>query len=300
VSRPSFQFYTKDWRSNSKLRRCSPAARGVWVDILCALHDSDEYGVARYSLKELASEVGASMAHVRELVDRGVLKGSDKVVDEPFVYVPRSGRKDGAPVTLIPVQPGPIWYSSRMVKDEYVSTNRGIGTRFGEAPKTPPDHSPKPPLGEGTGEGSGAHTRAGPSSSSSSATAVGKDSEAIASAAAAAPPDPKDAIFALGLPLLTQAGVSERNARSFLGFLRKGNRDEEVVDAIRRCAAERASAPVEFLQGCLRTATKGGETAWQRSQRERIAAFAPSVAAKPPGPAQPSAEVIDVTARRVG
>lgn len=154
MSRPSFQFYTKDWRSNSKLRRCSPAARGVWVDILCALHDSDEYGIARYPLKELASEVGASMAHVRELVDKGVLKGTDSGLAGALVYVPRSGRREGPPVTLLPEQPGPLWYSSRMVKDEHVRTVRGEGSRFGaedgDSPKSAPKRSPKPPLSDGS------------------------------------------------------------------------------------------------------------------------------------------------------
>lgn len=172
MSRPSFQFYTKDWRSNSKLRRCSPAARGVWADILCALHDSDEYGIARYPLKELASEVGASMSHVRELVDKGVLKGSDTELSEPLVYVPRSGRKEGPPVTLLAVQPGPIWYSSRQVKDEHVRIHRGESSRFGEddggpsaptpkqAPKAAPLPSPKPPLGDGSSIASASATAA--------------------------------------------------------------------------------------------------------------------------------------------
>ena len=51
MKRPSFQFYVADWRLDQKLRRCSPAARGVWIDILCLLHDSDEqYGVLRWPL----------------------------------------------------------------------------------------------------------------------------------------------------------------------------------------------------------------------------------------------------------
>lgn len=158
MSRPSFQFYTKDWRANSKLRRCSPASRGVWVDILCALHDSDEYGIARYPLKELASEVGASLAHVRELVEKGVLKGSDSAYNEPLIYRPKSGRKEGPPVTLLDRQAGPIWFSSRMVKDEYVRNNRGESSRYGddegEAPKPPKKPAPKPPFGDGSSSAS--------------------------------------------------------------------------------------------------------------------------------------------------
>ena len=66
MKRPSFQFYPGDWQSDLKLRRCSAAARGVWIDILCALHDSDDgYGLLRWPLKEIASTVGANMAHVR-------------------------------------------------------------------------------------------------------------------------------------------------------------------------------------------------------------------------------------------
>ena len=90
-------------------------------------------------------------------------------------------------------------------------------------------------------------------------------SEAIASAASAAPPgsadpppDPAEAIFALGLPLLTQAGVAEKSARSFLGFLRKQAKerggDPAVVQALHRCADAKALQPVEFLQGCFKAA----------------------------------------------
>lgn len=155
MKRPSFQFYPGDWTSDLKLRRCSPAARGVWVDILCAFHDSDDgYGLLRWPLREIANTVGASMAQVKELVDKGVLRGSDSEVSEAFVYIPRSGRKDGEPVTLIGPQAGPIWYSKRLVKDEYVRTIRGESTRFGEpsgeTPKPVTKGAPKPPLSDGT------------------------------------------------------------------------------------------------------------------------------------------------------
>lgn len=158
--RPSFQFYPKDWRTDANLRRCSPAARGVWLDVICVLHDSQEYGLVRYPLKELASAAGASMAHVRELVDKHVLRGAEAGECEPCVYVPKHGRREGAPVTLVPTQPGPIWYSKRMVKDEYVRTVRGEGTRFGDSPKEDETSSPKPPFGDG------------PSSSSSSSSST--------------------------------------------------------------------------------------------------------------------------------
>lgn len=173
TTRPSFQFYPGDWRKNANLRRCSPAARGIWMDVLCVLHDSDEYGVVRWPLVDLANAAGAPIKLVRELVDKSVLKGGDKTITEPFVYRPISGRQEGDPVELVPVQAGPLWYSSRMVKDEYVRQRRGEATRFGEdgggaggspkpAPKVPPkrtpksspDDSPKGGFGEDKGDGS--------------------------------------------------------------------------------------------------------------------------------------------------
>lgn len=165
MSRPSFQFYPGDWRKNANLGRCSKAARGAWIDVLCVLHDSDEYGVARYPLRELANASSCPPALLRELVDKDVLKGADADgTVAAFVYVPRSGRKDGAPVTLIPEQSGPLWYSSRMVKDEHVRHVRGEGTRFGDedgpSPKRGSKAAPKPPKGDG------------PSSSSSSSASA--------------------------------------------------------------------------------------------------------------------------------
>lgn len=151
MKRPSFQFYPGDWQSDLKLRRCSPAARGVWLDLLCAFHDSDDgYGLLRWPLKDIANTIGASLSHVRELVDKGVLRGSDKELSEALVYIPRSGRKEGPAVTLVAPQAGPIWYSKRMVIDEHVRTIRGESSRFGWPDGESLKPAPKPPLGDGT------------------------------------------------------------------------------------------------------------------------------------------------------
>jgi hypothetical protein len=191
VSRPSFQFYPKDWRNNANLRRCSPAARGAWMDVMCVLHDSDEYGLVRWPLKELANAAGVSIGLARELVDKSVLKGNDKTLDAALVYTPRSGRREGPPVTLVPVQDGPVWFSSRMVKDEYVRTIRGEGTRFTEdnqpSPKPGANRAPNPPFGDGPSS----------SSSSSSSTAVTSSSNSTGSSPPPAgdglltPPEPE-------------------------------------------------------------------------------------------------------------
>src|SRR5690606_28927638 len=145
--------------------------KGIWIDVMCVLHDQDEYGIARWPLAEIAQAVGATKAKLKRLVDKGVLKGADAGdTCDPFVFVPRSGRRNGDPVTLIEQQDGPLWYSSRMVLDEYKRMVRG-GTEA--SPNSAPDTSPKGDIGEGIddapkGTPDPSPSRAGASSPSSS------------------------------------------------------------------------------------------------------------------------------------
>lgn len=246
--RPSFQFYPGDWMSDLKLRRCSPAARGVWVDVLCALHDSDDgYGFLRWTLKELAKTVGASMTHMRELVDKGVLRGSDTELAEPLVYVPRSGRKTGAPVVLIATQPGPIWYSKRLVKDEHIRTTRGESSRFGASPSA----SPKGGFGDVKSDGS--------STSSPSPTSLidTEDKER----AERAPPDEPDLSghqpteAGLVCRAMRLAGFSQTNPGDpvFVELLKAGATEAEFVDSAK---AALASEPVPKGWGWVLTRVK--------------------------------------------
>ena len=170
--RPSFQFYPADWLSNANLKRCTHEQQGIWINVMCLMHDSPTaYGVLPWPLKEIAQAANCRESLLVDLVRKGVMKGADPGETCPaFVFTPYHARKKGEPVTLIQPQPGPLWYSSRMVRDEYVRQLRGQGTRFGDeddgqdddapkpSPNPSPKPSPKPPLGDG------------PSSSSSSSS----------------------------------------------------------------------------------------------------------------------------------
>lgn len=162
MKRPSFQFYPADWRSNAKLRRCSDAARGAWVDVLCLLHDADEYGVLRWPLVDIAQASGVKIKLLRELSEKGVLKGADKGA-EPYVWAPTHAGRKGDPVELVEPGAGPCWYCSRFVRDEYIRQRRGANSRFGDE-NPPPKAAPKPSPKGGFGE----HEGYGASSASSS------------------------------------------------------------------------------------------------------------------------------------
>jgi hypothetical protein len=150
LKRPAIQFYPGDWKINGNLRRCSWGARGVWIEIMGMFHDSDEYGVLRWPLKEIAQSLGAPKALLTELVEKTVLKGIDKGSCTEFVFRAKHAGKLGDPVVLIPEQAGPIWFSSRMVTDEYKRKAAGANTRFGSPSQREGD---APSHGDGDNQG---------------------------------------------------------------------------------------------------------------------------------------------------
>lgn len=116
MPRPSFQFYPADWRGNHKLRRVDFKYRGIWIEVMCLLHDSDEYGILRWSLDEVSSAVPCHVNQLQHLIDKGILKGAPSgKSSEAVTFVDKKRREH----VVLPPQPGPIWFSSRMVIDEY-------------------------------------------------------------------------------------------------------------------------------------------------------------------------------------
>jgi len=79
---PAFMFYPGDWQKDPCLRRCSKAAKGVWMDMLCLLFECPVRGVfvdasgKPWSDEEIAEaiggDIGANLGHIAELVSKGV------------------------------------------------------------------------------------------------------------------------------------------------------------------------------------------------------------------------------------
>lgn len=59
--RPSFQFYPGDWLKDPALRSVSLASRGLWIDMLCLMHESDRRGYLYLSGKPVTAEQLARM-----------------------------------------------------------------------------------------------------------------------------------------------------------------------------------------------------------------------------------------------
>lgn len=87
---PAFQFYPADWLRDGGLRSCSPAARGLWMDLLCWMHDAPARGRlvkangAEYTPAEIARMAGftpgQAKRHLAELEAAGVLSRDDRGV----------------------------------------------------------------------------------------------------------------------------------------------------------------------------------------------------------------------------
>ncbi len=63
--------------------------------------------------------------------------------------------------------------------------------------------------------------------------------------------DHGEIIFGYGLSMLTNAGTAEKQARSFLGGLRKAHGDEALIDKLRDCAKAKPLQPLEWLAAAL-------------------------------------------------
>jgi hypothetical protein len=64
-------------------------------------------------------------------------------------------------------------------------------------------------------------------------------------------PSTDEIIFSFGVPLLVNAGTPEKQARSFLGGLRKAHGDEALVNSLRECIRAKPLQPLEWLAACL-------------------------------------------------
>lgn len=232
MKRPAFQFYPADWRKDMALQSCSVAARGLWVDMLCIAHECEPYGHLTVNGKPMtAAQIGRHtglterecVKLVTELEDAGVLSRTEE---------------------------GAI-FSRRMVRDEDIRQRRAEGGKAGsEHGIKGAEHGSKggrPPKGRGVSE---PPLEPPPSSSSSPS---GNSSVPDGTGSAAAPPSDRDSVFAVGVTLLTAAGVEDRNARSFLAQQSKAHGDAVVLDALNRCAAERPIQPIPWLIAALKS-----------------------------------------------
>jgi hypothetical protein len=83
---PYMKWYPSDWRADPRLRMCSLAARGLWIDLISYMHEGEPYGHLLIDGKapsepDIAALVARPLSEVRkalvELAERGVYSKTD-------------------------------------------------------------------------------------------------------------------------------------------------------------------------------------------------------------------------------
>jgi len=115
MKRPSFQFYPSDWLRDTALRSCSTGARGLWIDMICYMHEGNPYGYLKVGSKVILPEnlsrmTGETLENVKTWLEELL---------EANVYDLDS---DGAIC------------SRRMIKDENLRNIRAEGGKLGGNP----------------------------------------------------------------------------------------------------------------------------------------------------------------------
>src|SRR6185437_6187012 len=63
---PWMKFYPADWRSDAMLRLCSIAARGLWAEMMCLMHEAERYGSLLVNGKRIDKKQLAGLAGISE------------------------------------------------------------------------------------------------------------------------------------------------------------------------------------------------------------------------------------------
>ena len=96
---PWFKFYPSDWSGDRKLHMCSVAARGLWIELMCVMHEAEPYGFLITDGKPVTNRQIAALVGL-PLTDAGKLLAE---LESAGVY---SRDENG------------VIYSRRMVKDK--------------------------------------------------------------------------------------------------------------------------------------------------------------------------------------
>jgi hypothetical protein len=115
MKRPSFQFYPSDWLRDTALRSCSTSARGLWMDMICFMHEGSPYGHLKVGDKViLPSNLARMVGDNSDLVADWLLE-----LSQAGVY---DTTEDG------------VIFSKRMVRDENLRQIRAAGGSKGGNP----------------------------------------------------------------------------------------------------------------------------------------------------------------------
>lgn len=252
---PWMKFNPNDWRGSTKLGMTSLAARGLWIEILCIMHDAEPYGHLlveghRPTVSQLASIVGKPEQEVKPLLDELLRYGVAKYA------------RDGETIV-----------SERMVKDAARSQKARASGLLGGNPnlgkKTENEHSlngdekgPEKATAEGFDYTRGrVQSRQAPSAPPRQISELREEVPSSLRSDGPKTADRWTEILGIEEPgkrawtaaifvLADQGGVADKSARSFLGKVRKttGFEDVELFEAAKLVRANGTMDPQPLMK----------------------------------------------------
>lgn len=115
MKRPAFQFYPGDWQRDAALRACSVGARGMWIEMMCVMHQADPYGYLVLNSNPIEAAQLARM-----------VGSSEKEAARWMAELQSSG--------VFSMDDSKRIFSRRMVRDEELREKRGAGGILGGNP----------------------------------------------------------------------------------------------------------------------------------------------------------------------
>lgn len=248
MSNPWMKFYPSDWRADQTLRICSLAARGLWIECMCIMHEAEPYGhlaikgkpVTNAQLAILSGTDPATVATLlTELEDAGVFSKN------------RVG----------------VIYSRRMTRDEKKRKDGEKSAKNGTLPNSrrgkqvvekKEEKLPPTGLAEGVVEGVVCEP---PSTQKPEARSYTEERPVASATEQAAPAEPislKSRLFGEGLKWL--ASASEKPAaslRPMVGRWISKYGDGAVLEIFTRAHRENPVDPVAWIEGEFQRNSKG-------------------------------------------
>lgn len=160
---PAFQFYPADWRKDSAVQSLDYETRGIWFEILCIMHESEERGVLLLNGKPMPENALARLlgldnqiltTRLTTLLTYGVARRRDEdgalfskrmVCDEKLRQIRKvAGSKGGNPVLLnqkptTQVNQNPTPSSSSSSSSSASTDSAKVRKKPKAAPATDPD-----------------------------------------------------------------------------------------------------------------------------------------------------------------
>ena len=252
TDRPWLKFYTADWRADPRLRSCSLAARGLWMEMLCLMHEADPYGHLLVNGRpvgdrQLAALCGAmpdelaaakaelSAAGVFSLGDGGVVFSRRMVRDKARSDMGREWGKRGGNPALKPPPAGPA------AGGPAAGGLAAGGSATGEPAAGPAGDGPAPRRLD-TPRVKASCAR-GPESRSQTPDPIGSDTQT------ARPLDLKARLYGdCRLWLEQAAGLAEARARAQIGkWLKGGGREQRLIAAFLEAQRCSAADPIPYI-----------------------------------------------------